>query len=291
MGGSPRLGRGLDALFQDSSQKRDTSTLESESDSIQISRITPDPEQPRKHFDEAELETLKQSIEIHGVLQPILVTRSHLDNSQFLIIAGERRWRAARAAGLDRIPCVVREMQDSNHLMLALVENLQRADLNTLEEAEAFRQLQEKFGLTQQEIGDRLGRSRSAIANVLRLLDLSVGAQRYLGDGSISSGHARALLQVSDESEQVRLCELIISGQLSVRDLEQLLTQSVAKRVGKSIAKNSEISGLEETVQQALGTKVRLRRNSKGAGALTIYFYSDEELTGILDGILGENQL
>jgi ParB family chromosome partitioning protein len=278
-------------LFQDSSQKRDTSTLESESDSIQISRITPDPEQPRKHFDEAELETLKQSIEIHGVLQPILVTRSHLDNSQFLIIAGERRWRAARAAGLDRIPCVVREMQDSNHLMLALVENLQRADLNTLEEAEAFRQLQEKFGLTQQEIGDRLGRSRSAIANVLRLLDLSVGAQRYLGDGSISSGHARALLQVSDESEQVRLCELIISGQLSVRDLEQLLTQSVAKRVGKSIAKNSEISGLEETVQQALGTKVRLRRNSKGAGALTIYFYSDEELTGILDGILGENQL
>jgi ParB family chromosome partitioning protein len=278
-------------LFQDSSQKRDTSTLESESDSIQISRITPDPEQPRKHFDEAELETLKQSIEIHGVLQPILVTRSHLDNSQFLIIAGERRWRAARAAGLDRIPCVVREMQDSNHLMLALVENLQRADLNTLEEAEAFRQLQEKFGLTQQEIGDRLGRSRSAIANVLRLLDLSVGAQRYLGDGSISSGHARALLQVSDESEQVRLCELIISGQLSVRDLEQLLTQSVAKRVGKSIDKNSEISGLEETVQQALGTKVRLRRNSKGAGALTIYFYSDEELTGILDGILDENQL
>jgi ParB family chromosome partitioning protein len=291
MGGSPRLGRGLDALFQDSSQKKDISTVESESDSIQISRITPDPEQPRKHFDAAELETLKQSIEVHGVLQPILVTRSHLDNSQFLIIAGERRWRAARAAGLDRIPCVVREMQDSNHLMLALVENLQRADLNTLEEAEAFRQLQEKFGLTQQEIGDRLGRSRSAIANVLRLLDLSVGAQRYLGDGSISSGHARALLQVSDESEQVRLCELIISGQLSVRDLEQLLTQSVAKRVGKSIAKNSEISGLEETVQQALGTKVRLRRNSKGAGALTIYFYSDEELTGILDGILDENQL
>jgi ParB family chromosome partitioning protein len=182
-------------------------------------------------------------------------------------------------------------MQDSNHLMLALVENLQRADLNTLEEAEAFRQLQEKFDLTQQEIGDRLGRSRSAIANVLRLLDLSVGAQRYLGDGSISSGHARALLQVSDESEQVRLCELIISGQLSVRDLERLLTQRVAKRVGKSAAKNAEISGLEETVQQALGTKVRLRRNSKGAGALTIYFYSDEELTGILDGILGENQL
>ena len=291
MSGSPRLGRGLDALFQGSPQKKDTSVAEGESNLIQISRIMPDPEQPRKHFDGAELETLKQSIEIHGVLQPILVTRSHLDNSQFLIIAGERRWRAARAAGLDSIPCVVREMEDSNHLMLALVENLQRADLNTLEEAQAFRQLQEKFGLTQQEIGDRLGRSRSAVANVLRLLDLSVGAQRYLGDGSISSGHARTLLQVSDESEQVRLCELIISGRLSVRDLEKLLAQSVAKRVRKSVAKNSEIAGLEESVQQALGTKVRLRRNSKGAGALTIYFYSDEELTGILDGMLGENQL
>ena len=291
MSGSPRLGRGLDALFQGSPQKKDTSVAEGESNLIQISRIMPDPEQPRKHFDGAELETLKQSIEIHGVLQPILVTRSHLDNSQFLIIAGERRWRAARAAGLDSIPCVVREMEDSNHLMLALVENLQRADLNTLEEAQAFRQLQEKFGLTQQEIGDRLGRSRSAVANVLRLLDLSVGAQRYLGDGSISSGHARTLLQVSDESEQVRLCELIISGRLSVRDLEKLLAQSAAKRARKSVAKNSEIAGLEESVQQALGTKVRLRRNSKGAGALTIYFYSDEELTGILDGMLGENQL
>ena len=291
MSGSPRLGRGLDALFQGSPQRKDTWVAEGESNLIQISRIMPDPEQPRKHFDGAELETLKQSIEIHGVLQPILVTRSHLDNSQFLIIAGERRWRAARAAGLDSIPCVVREMEDSNHLMLALVENLQRADLNTLEEAQAFRQLQEKFGLTQQEIGDRLGRSRSAVANVLRLLDLSVGAQRYLGEGSISSGHARTLLQVSDESEQVRLCELIISGRLSVRDLEKLLAQSVAKRVRKSVAKNSEIAGLEESVQQALGTKVRLRRNSKGAGALTIYFYSDEELTGILDGMLGENQL
>ena len=278
-------------MFQGSPQRKDTWVAEGESNLIQISRIMPDPEQPRKHFDGAELETLKQSIEIHGVLQPILVTRSHLDNSQFLIIAGERRWRAARAAGLDSIPCVVREMEDSNHLMLALVENLQRADLNTLEEAQAFRQLQEKFGLTQQEIGDRLGRSRSAVANVLRLLDLSVGAQRYLGDGSISSGHARTLLQVSDESEQVRLCELIISGRLSVRDLEKLLAQSVAKRVRKSVAKNSEIAGLEESVQQALGTKVRLRRNSKGAGALTIYFYSDEELTGILDGMLGENQL
>jgi ParB family chromosome partitioning protein len=182
-------------------------------------------------------------------------------------------------------------MEDSNHLMLALVENLQRADLNTLEEAQAFKQLQEKFGLTQQEIGDRLGRSRSAVANVLRLLDLSVGAQRYLGEGSISSGHARTLLQVSDESEQVRLCELIISGRLSVRDLEKLLAQSAAKQARKSVAKNSEIAGLEESVQQALGTKVRLRRNSKGAGALTIYFYSDEELTGILDGMLGEHQL
>ena len=291
MSGSPRLGRGLDALFQGSPQKKDTGGAGGESNLIQISRIMPDPEQPRKHFDGAELETLKQSIEIHGVLQPILVTRSHLDNSQFLIIAGERRWRAARAAGLDSIPCVVREMEDSNHLMLALVENLQRADLNTLEEAQAFRQLQEKFGLTQQEIGDRLGRSRSAVANVLRLLDLSVGAQRYLGEGSISSGHARTLLQVSDESEQVRLCELIISGRLSVRDLEKLLAQSAAKRARKSVAKNSEIAGLEESVQQALGTKVRLRRNSKGAGALTIYFYSDEELTGILDGMLGEHQL
>ncbi len=291
MSGSPRLGRGLDALFQGSPQKKDTGVAGGESNLIQISRIMPDPEQPRKHFDGAELETLKQSIEIHGVLQPILVTRSHLDNSQFLIIAGERRWRAARAAGLDSIPCVVREMEDSNHLMLALVENLQRADLNTLEEAQAFRQLQEKFGLTQQEIGDRLGRSRSAVANVLRLLDLSVGAQRYLGDGSISSGHARTLLQVTDESEQVRLCELIISGRLSVRDLEKLLAKSAAKRVRKSVANNSEIAGLEESVQQALGTKVRLRRNSKGAGALTIYFYSDEELTGILDGMLGENQL
>jgi ParB family chromosome partitioning protein len=291
MGGSPRLGRGLDALFQGASQKKDTSITESEGNLIQVSRISPDPEQPRKHFDERELDTLKQSIATHGVLQPILVARSHLDKSKFLIIAGERRWRAARAAGLDSIPCVVREMHESNHLMLALVENLQRADLSALEEAEAFRQLQEKFGLTQQEIGDRLGRSRSGVANVLRLLDLSVGAQGYLRDGSISSGHARTLLQIQDELEQVRLCELVVSKQLSVRDLERLMAKNGRKLITKSGARNPEIAGLEDAAQQALGTKVKLRRNSKGAGALTIYFYSDEELTGILDSVLGENQL
>ena len=291
MGGSPRLGRGLDALFQGSPQEKDSLKTLSDSNLIQVALISPDPEQPRKHFDEADLETLKQSIVIHGVLQPILVARSHLDNSKFLIIAGERRWRAARAAGLDSIPCVVREVGENNHLMLALVENLQRADLSTLEEAEAFRQLQEKFGLTQQEIGDRLGRSRSAVANILRLLDLSGGAQGYLRDRSISFGHARTLLQIQDELEQVRLCELIVSKQLSVRDLERLVAQNVAKPIVKPEPKNREIAGLEDAIQQALGTRAKLRRNSKGAGALTIYFYSDEELTGILDSVIGENQL
>jgi len=254
---------------------------------LDVSEIQPDPNQPRKNFRPEAMDELVESIKVHGVLQPILVSKK--DGSEgYTIVAGERRWRAARSVGLQQIPAVVRDTDSTSRMLLALVENLQRSDLGILEEAAAYDQLQNEFGLTQQEIGRRVGRSRSAVANTLRLLDLAPAVMELVSSGGISAGHARALLQLQSYDRQFEITTLITDEGLSVRDVERLIAKegNSKPRRRQQLPADSEGNRLEEAIQQKLGTRVTLKRNSSGQGQMIIHFYSDDELTGIIENII-----
>lgn len=276
------LGRGLASLIP---QRAPT---EAGAIEISIARVRPNPHQPRKRFDEQGLASLTESIVEHGVLQPILVTET-VDGYQ--LVAGERRLRAAQAAGLERIPAVVRQLADRDQLELALVENLQREDLDPLETAEAYRQLIDDFGFSQDDVASRVGRARSTVANTLRLLDLAPGIQAAVADGRLSEGHGRALGGLPSEMQD-RVLDSVIGQELSVRQTEELvrrLREPKPQTAGLvTRAADPDLERVEEELRRALGTKVSLARSRRG-GRIVIEYYSDEELGRLYERLTGGN--
>jgi ParB family chromosome partitioning protein len=271
------LGRGLDALIP--SSDRPTSegvTL------IPLDQIKPNPRQPRTHFDPQELEGLAESIRQHGIIQPLILTQDDIDTGYYLV-AGERRWLAARQAGLRAVPALVRTTSDQQRLELALIENVQRADLSPLETAEAFRQLAEEFSLSHEDIAARVGKSRVAVTNTLRLLKLPSAVKQALADKAISEGHARALLMLSTSHAQVAALQTVLRKDLNVRQTEALVRAMSGERPEKESPPPPapEIKDLQDRLQARLGTRVRLNRRGRG-GNLVIYYYSDEELDSLL---------
>jgi ParB family chromosome partitioning protein len=273
------LGRGLAALIPQRAHPAGSTE-------IPISRIRPNPRQPRQRIGQTELETLAASITAHGVLQPILVVET-IDGYQ--LVAGERRLRASQLAGLDRIPAIIRQLADRDQLELALVENLQREDLGPLEEAHAFRSLVDDFGMSQEEIASRVGRARSTVANTLRLLDLAERVQDALIEGAISEGHARALGGLAPD-QQARAVSSVVEQQLSVRQTEEFVRRL---REPRPVAQEApprrlepELEHVEEELRRSLGTKVSIARSRRG-GRIVIEYYSDEELAQLYDRLIG----
>ena len=275
----PALGRGLSALIP----TRDDAAAGS--NEILLSEIHENPNQPRRDVAHANLDALAMSITDHGVLQPILVTET-LDG--YRIVAGERRVQAARLAGLERIPAVIRQLADREQLELALVENVQREDLNPIEEANAFRQLTDEFGLTQDEIARQVGRARSTITNTLRLLELDDGVQAAVADGRLSEGHARALVGLPPV-QQLHLVSTIVDNGLSVRQAEELARRLREPRSAtEPTTKRSDpdLERVEDDLRNALGTKVSVARGRKG-GRIVIEYYTDEDLGRLYDRLTG----
>jgi ParB family transcriptional regulator, chromosome partitioning protein len=273
------LGRGLASLIPQRAQP--TGITE-----IAVARIQPNPRQPRQRFEPTELEALAASIREHGILQPVLVTET-LDGYQ--LVAGERRWRAAQLAGLERIPAVIRQLADRDQLEVALVENLQRADLGPMEEAAAYRALIGEFGLTHEDVARRVGRAKSTVTNTLRLLELDPAVQQALVDGRLSEGHARALAGLPTE-QQGRVATTVIEQELSVRQAEELVRRLREPRQAASVAAKArldpDLERVEDDLRRRLGTKVTLARSRKG-GRIIIEFYSDEELGQLYDRLIG----
>lgn len=279
------LGRGLGALIpnDESSGEGTPSGLRT----VAIDAIQPNPHQPRSIMDEGKLAELADSIREHGLIQPLIVTGKQ---GQFTLIAGERRWRASRLAGLTEVPVVVKEATPQAMLELAIIENIQRADLNALEEALAYQQLMDDFGLTQEAVAQRVGKGRSTIANIVRLLDLPEGIQQAVLDGVISGRHGRELLRLpTPESQKAALNQIDKLG-LSVRQTERLVDNLLADSKPKPKPKRklpAELVSLQGDFERRLGARVAIDKGKKG-GKVVIYYYSDEELQSIYDTIIGE---
>ena len=253
---------------------------------IDVDRIIPNAEQPRKSFDSNALVELAASIRTHGVVQPIVV-RS-LQDGVFQIVAGERRWRAAQQAGLTRIPALVREAHEHQALELALVENVQREGLNPIDEARAYQRLLSEFGLTQDEVAERIGRSRTAVANMLRLLKLPEDAQKWLCEGKISVGHAKVLLSLEDSEAILTAAREMIRGNYSVREAEALVAQPGKARrvkVKRETSEDANVRAALRGLERALGTKVSIRQ-SGNHGKIEIHFHSKQELDRLYNGLL-----
>lgn len=262
---------------------------------VSIQNIAPNPQQPRTQFDSEALEELAASIREHGIIQPLIVTAVPEEPGRYWLVAGERRWRAAQLAEMDEVPVTIREASPQQLLEWALVENIQRADLNALEEAAAYQTLNENFQLTQAEIAQRVGKSRSAVANTLRLLQLPHRAQEALLQNTLSAGHARALLSLEDEDLVLQALDAILSRALSVRQTEELVRRLLAapppqtESEPESDAAHEHLTFLENRLRDALGTRVNLNRNRDGSGRLVVHFYNDEDLAGIYQLIAGED--
>ena len=277
---STGLGRGIGALIPQRSGSQ-ASAVE-----IPIARISPNPYQPRKRFDPDDLAALRASIAAHGVLQPILVSETPIG---YQLIAGERRLRAAQAVGLDRIPAVIRQLVDRDQLELALVENLQRADLDPLETADAYRQLMNRFGFSQDDVATRVGRARSTIANTLRLLELAPEVQAAVADGRLTEGHGRAIGGMPADA-QARVLDTVVTQALSVRQTEELVRRLREPKAAAVTAPerrlDTDLERVEEDLRRALGTKVSLARSRRG-GRIVIEYYSDEELNRLHERLTG----
>jgi ParB family chromosome partitioning protein len=273
------LGRGLSSLIPQRAVP-ESAVLE-----VQLTRIKPNPYQPRRHMDDAGLQELAGSIREHGVLQPVLVTET-IDGYQ--LIAGERRVRASRLAGLERIPALVRQLADHDQLEVALVENVQRADLDPIEEALAYRQLIDEFGLTQEQVSDRVGKARATIANTLRLLDLHADVQAAIVDGTLSEGHGRALAGLAPE-RQAQVLRTIVGQSLSVRQTEELVRRLREPKPAPAATAqrlDPDLERVETHLRERLGTKVSLSR-SRTVGRIVIEYYSDEELNRLYEHLIG----
>lgn len=269
------LGKGLDALIPDKGE---------EIQFVEIDRIRPGNQQPRKFFDEKALKELSTSIREKGILQPIIVSRT--GDGTFQLITGERRWRASMLAGLKKIPALIKNVASKDSLEIALIENIQREDLNPIETAEAFNRLIKEFNLTQDELSDRVGKERATVTNYLRLLKLPDEIKILLYDGTLSMGHARAILALEGRSAQVEAARRIIRKGLSVREAEALAKKK-PKSQSTRASKDPQISSLEEKLKRHLGTKVQITQKNKKTGRLEIEYYSLEELDRLLDILLG----
>lgn len=279
------LGRGLEALIP--SEEVPTPGNVS---NVPVDRIVPNPRQPRERFEDQALAELADSIRQHGVLQPLILTLDE-QSGKYTLVAGERRLLAARQAGLQTVPAIVRQVSDQERLELALIENLQRADLNPLEAAEAYRQLNEDFGLPHEEIAAQVGKSRASITNTLRLLKLTPAGRQALMENYITEGHARALLALPTPQAQNNALQVVLARELSVRHTEELVRSLSGHKPPPTPRSTAppEVSALEERLRSHLGTKVNLKRRRKG-GTLVIHYYSDEELNALVETILGRSQ-
>ena len=281
------LGKGLNSLFNEEDIEEVTSeiTKSSEGDikKVRMSLIEPNKKQPRRHFDEEKITALADSIKEHGLIQPIIITPS--DNNMYKIVAGERRWRAAKKANLKEIPAVIRKYSEEQVAEIALIENLQRENLNPIEEAIGYNLLMDEFNLTQELISQRVGKSRSAIANSLRLLSLEDEIQKMLILGTLTSGHARAILSLDDKELRIALSKRIIEDNLNVRQAEalakQLQKKKPQKKKSEKTAYDSEIEKIQNTLSSAMGTKVRINHTAK-KGKIEIEYYGNEDLERVL---------
>lgn len=299
-----RLGRGLEALLaahpatsepRNSREEKPRSALRS----IALSQIKPNPMQPRKQFSDAELRDLEASIRSNGLLQPVTV-RAGASGNEFFLIAGERRFRAVQRLGWREVPAIVRdesEVDDKSLLTLALVENLQRSDLNPIEEGEGYQQLISQFSLSQQEVADVVGKDRSTVANTVRLLALPSQVRRMVREGELSIGHARALLSLGDDHRMIELSKAIVAEGLNVRDVERRVREAGTKRAkarsttGRPEAKRPpEVARIEEQLRRRLQTDAKVHLGAKNAGELRIPFYSADDLERVLDIVLGASR-
>ena len=278
------LGRGLDSIFMVNESEDRNSTVK-----LKLSDIEPNRNQPRKEFNEEALAELADSISQHGVLQPLLVRP--LPDGGYQIVAGERRWRACRMAGVSEVPAVIRELTESQVMELALIENLQREDLSVIEEAEGYKLLMETYNFTQDEISKSVGKSRPSITNALRILNLPPNILDLLKEGKITAGHARALLSFSNEEEMQRAAKLIVENGLSVREIENIVKRSnKAKRKKRDLGKrNSFFNEVELALNEHLGRKVKVKNTAKERGSITIEFYNKEDLAQIASRLAGED--
>ena len=272
------LGRGMDALFLDNSAMEN----ENSSTMLNINEVEPNRNQPRKNFNQKALEELAKSIEQNGIIQPILVRP--MSDGSYQLIAGERRWRAARMAGLHEVPVTIREMTDEEASVFALIENLQREDLNPVEEAEGLKSLIESYGFTQEEAADRVGKSRTAVTNTLRLLKLPSPVLQMLGDGKITAGHARALLGLDEEKEMLRIAETTVAQELSVRQVEKMVKYAnqgeKAKPKKRDKKRDKYYDEVEIALTNVLGRKVKIYLSPSGhKGTLEFEFFGKEDLT------------
>ena len=288
------LGRGLDALYEDNSAAFPDEKAEDGIKMVRVSAIEPNRGQPRKEFDSESLSELADSIREHGVLQPLLVRRlpgASLEDESYQLVAGERRWRAARMAGLSEVPVVVREMSEAEVLEFALIENLQREDLNPLEEAGGYQELIDTFGLTQEEVARKVGRSRSAVANALRVLKLPQELHPYLRDGDLTAGHAKALLTVKDRGKMLKLAEITIEQGLSVREVERRaarLNEASEEADLVPIIHDHFYKEMQLAMQNELGRRVRINpKYGDNGGTLQINYFSKEDLQAIAQ-VLGQ---
>lgn len=297
------LGRGLGALIVDTSAAPAAEAiLELRTEGVQLCAldvIQPNPQQPRVRFEDETLQELAASIRTHGIIQPLIVTENPQTPGAYWLIAGERRWRAARLAGLSEVPILVREASSQQLVELALIENIQRADLNAIEEGSAYLTLIEEFGLTHIEIAERVGKSRSAVTNTVRLRQAPTSLQNAVIDQTISAGHARALLGLKDDGLMETVLQQVIQQALNVRQTETLVKRllEAAAPTDKEVNATEtptetqfgedQLGHLEDRFRSALGTRVNLSRNANGSGRLVIHFYSDDDLDTIFHRITG----
>jgi len=281
------LGRGLLALIPDESEGYifDEDAKKEKIVEIDVNLVVSNKDQPRKEFEKESLEELRDSIKKYGIIQPIVVRKI---SGKYEIIAGERRWRAAKEANLDKVPCIIKEVDDMEAIKIALIENIQRQDLNPIEEANAFKALMDNFSLTQEEVAEAVGKSRSYIANTIRLLNLDKEILDYVSQGKISAGHGKALLSVKNKKERLDIAKAIVDKNLNVRDTEKLVSRSKSKKIKEKVSqKDPFVEEVEEKLMSALGTKVNLIPGKKG-GRIEIEFYNDEDLQRIVEIIANE---
>lgn len=281
------LGKGLGALFEDvnidSTEIEGSEANKEDINFIEIDEIAPNDSQPRKTFNKEKLEELARSIKTHGVIQPIVVRKQ---DSHYEVVAGERRWRAARIAGLSEVPCIVRELTDEQNMLVAIIENVQREDLNPIEEARGIRAMIEDYELTQDEVAKAVSKSRPYITNALRMLKLPDAVLDMVSAGKLSAGHARAILSAKEE-EQTEIAKHVETKGLSVREAEKLSKKGLSfdrKKPGKHPTKNAAVKQIESELSSALGTKVNLSQNGN-KGKIEIEYYSREELEGLIEAL------
>lgn len=275
------LGKGVGALFGENTKEKPTKTEEKESMTLPIADIEPNPLQPRKKFEEDSLLELADSMKHVGVLQPIIVKKK---DKTYEIVTGERRWRAAKLAGLKEMPAIIKELTEKELAQISLIENIQRENLNIMEEANAYKRLLEEFQLTHDELANQIGKSRTAITNTLRLLALSDAVQKMTADGMLSMGHARSLLAVTDETQQAEIAMMIFDHQLSVRETENYIKNLNKEPKEKTLRKLSpELKAVEKRMSEHFGSKVKLISRKNNSGKIEINYNTLEDLERIMD--------